>query len=69
MVIARFPVVDLVFGNLVAALFSVSGDLAAWHSNVALDLPVMAAGLLLSIVMAAAMRMALRLDQDGLLTF
>ena len=65
--IAVFAVVDLILGNLMSVLPAMTGDLATWQADFALGLPMMAVGMLV-VVMAAAMRMALRLHQDQALT-
>ncbi len=66
-VLAVFPVVDLVLGNLAMQTYVATGDVPVFLPNYALDLPMLGFGLLL-ITMAAAMQMALRLHQDAELT-
>jgi hypothetical protein len=66
-IIALFPVLDLILGNLTAWALYVGGDVAVYQASVALDLPVLAVGLLL-VAMAYAMRQAVRLQQDAALT-
>ncbi len=66
-VIAAYPPIALVLGNLVLMVFVVQGDVAVFQPELGLDLPVIAVGLLL-VTMAAAMQMAVRLHQDAELT-
>ena len=67
LVIAVYPLVDLGLTNLAVFVYAQAGDVATWLPDFALDLPVIAVGLLL-VTMAAAMRMAVRLHQDAELT-
>lgn len=67
LIIAIWPLVDLVMSNAAMAVFVALGDVATFQPVFALDLPVVGVGLLL-IVMASAMRQAVRLRQDAELT-
>ena len=66
-IIAAFPLIDLVIVNLSAWVYVRSGDMIAFSGSYALDVPVMGVGLLL-VTMAAAMRMAVRMHEDAALT-
>lgn len=65
--ILLFPVVDLALGNLAMAAYVATGDLPQFLPDFALDVPVMGVGVLM-VTMAAAMRLAARLQQDAALT-
>ncbi len=66
-IIAAFPLVDLVLQNASAWAYVQTGDMAAFAGSLALDIPVIGVGLLL-VTMAMAMRMAVQLHQDAALT-
>lgn len=65
--IALFPVVDIILANLSLWAYVATGDIPVFLPNFALDIPVIGVGLLL-ITIAAAMRMAVQLHQDAELT-
>jgi hypothetical protein len=66
-VIAIWPLVDLLITNLSAWAYVKTGDMIAFSGSFALDVPVMGVGLLL-VTMAAAMKMAVKMHQDASLT-
>jgi hypothetical protein len=67
LVIALYPLVELVLTNLTMLVYLLVGDLATYLPDFALNLPVIGVGLLL-VTMAAAMRMAVDLHRDAELT-
>lgn len=67
LVIAIYPLVELVLSNLTLITYTLAGDLAIYLPDYALNLPVIAVGLLL-ITMASAMRMAVHLHREAELT-
>jgi hypothetical protein len=67
LVIAIFPLVDLVIQNLSAWAYVHTGDMIAFSGRFALDMPVIGVGLLL-VTMAAAMQMAVQMHEDAALT-
>jgi hypothetical protein len=66
-IIAAFPLVDLVLQNASAWAYVQTGDMVSFAGSLALDFPVIGVGLLL-ITMAMAMRMAVQMHQDVALT-
>ncbi len=67
LIIAGFPVFDLLLQNATAWAFVQTGDLLTFVGSYALDIPVLGVGLLL-VTMAMAMRLAVRMHQDAELT-
>lgn len=65
--IALFPLLDLAITNLSMLVYVAIGDIPVFEPNFALDVTVIGMGLLM-VVMAAAMRMAVRLHRDAELT-
>ena len=59
-IIAIWPIVELVIINLSAWAYVKTGDMNAFSGSFALDVPVMGVGLLL-VTMAAAMKMAVKM--------
>jgi hypothetical protein len=66
-IIAAFPVLDLVIQNLSAWAYVQTGDLIAFSGSYALDVTVVGVGLLL-VTLAAAMQMAVQMHEDAALT-
>ena len=66
-IIAGFPLVDLGLQNLTMWALVRTGDIPVFFASYVLDMPVIGVGLLL-VTMAAAMRMAVRLQRDAELT-
>jgi hypothetical protein len=67
LMIAAFPVIDLLIQNVSAWAYVRTGDMIIFSGTYALNIPVLAVGLLL-VTMAVAMRMAVQLHQDAELT-
>jgi hypothetical protein len=67
LVIAGWPLLDLLIVNLSEAAFVATGDMPFYRPTVALDLPVLGVGLLL-LTMSVAMAQAVRLREDADLT-
>ena len=65
--IAVFPLIDLILTNASMWFYTTTGDLPVFIPSFALDIPVLGVGLLL-ITMAAALRMAMDLHDDAQLT-
>jgi hypothetical protein len=67
LMIAVFPVIDLLIQNVSAWAYVQTGDMVVFSGAYALNVPVLGVGLLL-VTMAAAMRMAVQLHKDAELT-
>ena len=67
LIIASWPLADLVLQNVTGAVLAWTGDLPAFSATVALDLPVLGVGLLM-VTMSVAMAQAVRLREDADLT-
>jgi hypothetical protein len=67
LIIAIFPLVDLILQNLGTWAYVQTGDLLAFSGSFALDVPVIGVGLLL-MTMAAAMRLAVQMHDEARLT-
>ncbi|MFM2388619.1 MAG: hypothetical protein RLZZ437_174 [Pseudomonadota bacterium] len=66
-IIAAFPLLDLVIQNLSAWAYVQTGDLFVFAGSYALDVTVVGVGLLL-VTLAAAMQMAVQMHEDAALT-
>lgn len=67
LVIAGWPLLDLLIVNLSEAAYVATGDMPFFRPTLALDLPVLGVGLLL-LTMSVAMAQAVRLREDADLT-
>ncbi len=67
LMIAAFPLIDLLIQNVSAWAYVQTGDMIIFSGAYALNVPILGVGLLL-VTMAAAMKMAVQLHQDAELT-
>jgi hypothetical protein len=67
LMIAAFPVIDLLIQNISAWAYVQTGDMVAFSGAYALNIPILGVGLLL-VTMAAAMRIAVQMHEDAELT-